>query len=202
LALLSTHYRDPLDWTEDRLKQAKQALDRFYRTLLEDTPTEPAEAKISEKLLAALDDDLNTPLAIRSLHELTGAFYQTHDPFERARLKAELRASGSLIGLIESDPLGWLHGDWSNQGALIWHWSTNPAPIRPPPPRWMSGITTSDTPLPLREWANRIQERINDRALARKERRFADADRIRAELEAEGILLEDHSDRPTTWRTK
>jgi len=48
----------------------------------------------------------------------------------------------------------------------------------------------------------RIDERVAARAQARRERRFADADQIRDELEADGIILEDHPDRPTTWRSR
>jgi len=165
LALLSTHYRDPLDWTEARLHQAKQALDRFYRILLEHLPdaSPAAKAEIPERIIDALDDDLNVPLAISHLHELTAAFYEASDPQVRARLKIELAAGGQLLGLLQRDPLSALQGDPSNQAALV-------------------------------------QESIAARALARKEKRFADADRIRSELLEEGIVLEDHPDGTTTWR--
>src|SRR5229473_1584337 len=67
LALLLTHYRDPLDWTPDRLKQAKQTLDRWYRAT-RDAPEGPTE--VSTEVDHALSDDLNTPLAIMHLHNL------------------------------------------------------------------------------------------------------------------------------------
>ncbi|HVH81152.1 MAG TPA: cysteine--tRNA ligase, partial [Stellaceae bacterium] len=72
LALLGTHYRAPLDWTEDRLHEARQTLDRFYRALALPSAA-PAPAEVDEATCGALDDDLNAPLALSHLHELAGA---------------------------------------------------------------------------------------------------------------------------------
>src|SRR5712671_3787558 len=72
LALLMTHYRDPLDWTDDRLHEAKRTLDRWYRVLAlpGTTAHEPPEfGGVGD----ALEDELNSPLAIAQLHELSGA---------------------------------------------------------------------------------------------------------------------------------
>jgi cysteinyl-tRNA synthetase len=162
LALLRTHYRDPLDWTEDRLREARMSLDKFYRALLEDSREGLEPEEIPPQILDALNNDLNSPDAIGQLHALVTRIYSAVDPFERGRRQAELRASGKLIGVLNQHPLEWLQGDWSNMGALI-------------------------------------QDRVDARSLARKERRFADADRIRDELVAEGILLEDGPG-GTTWR--
>src|ERR1700720_3169793 len=68
LALLGTHYRAPLDWTEERLHEARQTLDRFYRALT--LPASHAVEGPDDATLAALDDDLNAPLALAHLHEL------------------------------------------------------------------------------------------------------------------------------------
>src|SRR5207237_4145190 len=92
LALLSTHYRDPLDWTAERLGQAKQTLDRWYRVLLEDTPS-PQPASLPNEIVQALEDDLNAPLAITRLQALVGDFYRDHDPIVRGQRKVELRAA-------------------------------------------------------------------------------------------------------------
>src|SRR6266851_32466 len=81
LALLRTHYRDPLDWTRERLHQAQQTLDRFYRALsLPQTPRGIAYSEAttsSDRVRGALDDDLNTPLAISHLHEIADEIYST-----------------------------------------------------------------------------------------------------------------------------
>jgi cysteinyl-tRNA synthetase len=162
LALLSTHYRDPLDWTNDRLLQARQSLDRFYRALLNlgVPPVTPISAP--KEVRTALEDDLNTPLALTHLHELAGAINRSTDDYERGRLKVGLVEGGKLMGLLGQDPEDWMRPVFAaNQ--------------------------------------QRIAERIAARALARRERRFADADRIRDELAAEGIILED-GPKGTTWR--
>jgi cysteinyl-tRNA synthetase len=107
LALLSTHYRDPLDWTDEKLDQAKATLDRWYRALSLDggSPTpEPAPPKVIE----ALEDDLNTPQAIACLHEIAGAVFRSEDAAERLALQRGLLAAGELLGLLTAPPLQWL----------------------------------------------------------------------------------------------
>jgi cysteinyl-tRNA synthetase len=166
LALLGTHYRDPLDWTEERLQQARQTLDRWYRALNE-MPFERsgADQHPASEIFDALGDDLNAPLAVTHLHELAGAIYRETDPEKRGRLQSVLIGSGRLVGLLTEKPIEWVRGG---------------------PERFVA----------------QIEERIAARALARTERRFGDADRIRDELAAERIILEDHPDRPTTWRSE
>ena len=167
LALLATHYRDPLDWTNDRLRQARQSLDRFYRAL--SLPRHPSLDRFGEAqealvpVRAALDDDMNTPLALTQLHDLAGAVNRASTDTERSAMQSALATGGRLMGLLERDPVEWLRGS-----------------------------TRSD--------AAQIEERIAARAAARRERRFAEADHIRAELAAEGIILEDNPDGTTTWR--
>jgi len=169
LALLATHYRDPLDWTSDRLHQARQTLDRFYRALSLPCGAggerfgEPEEAL--RPVREALDDDMNTPLALTELHELAGAVNRASSDAERSALQQALATGGRLMGLLERDP-----------------------------PEWLRGIDRAD--------AAGIEERITARAAARRERRFAEADQIRAELFAEGIVLEDKPDGTTVWRRK
>src|SRR5260221_331089 len=76
LALLSTHYRDPLDWTPDRLHQARQTLDRFYRALALPGARQIAN-DVDTQVRGALDADLNLPLALTHLHELAGMINRT-----------------------------------------------------------------------------------------------------------------------------
>jgi cysteinyl-tRNA synthetase len=160
LALLMTHYRDPLDWTEDRLREAKQTLDRWYRALA--LPSQENRSTNTNAVVHALREDLNTPLALRFMHEYADPIYQTEDLAERAGWQHGLKHAGYLLGLLQKPPEDWLRGDLEAE---------------------------SD-----------IEARIGARALARRERRFADADRIRAELAAEGIVLEDRPDGTTDWR--
>ena len=107
-AMLMSQYRDPLDWTADRLAEAKHALDRFYLALRGGEA--PAVVPPSSRVLAALEDDLNTPLALAALHDVLNALNKTTGPGERAQLKGELLAGGALMGLLQQDPEAWLKG--------------------------------------------------------------------------------------------
>jgi cysteinyl-tRNA synthetase len=164
LALLSSHYRDPLDWTEERLKQARQTLGRWYRAIHQSksSASSVSQETVPTEVLTALYDDLNVPLAISHLHELAGAIFRSEESQERDRLTSNLTAAGRLLGLLSDDP------DQRAETSFILE-------------------------------VHRVEERIAARTFARKERRFADADRIRDELAAEGILLEDGPG-GTTWR--
>jgi len=106
-AMLTAHYRDPLDWTSERLTQARHALDRFYLGL-RDAPADAA-AEPDPRVRAALDDDLNTPLALTVLHDLLTALNKAHGA-DRAHLQGELRASGAVMGLLQQDAEAWLKG--------------------------------------------------------------------------------------------
>ncbi|HWW27657.1 MAG TPA: cysteine--tRNA ligase, partial [Caulobacter sp.] len=72
-ALLSGHYRQPLDWTPELVEQSKKALDRLYGALRRAKTVEAGESEPSDEVLAALSDDLNTPLAVSGFFELSSA---------------------------------------------------------------------------------------------------------------------------------
>ena len=167
LALLQTHYRQPLDFTRQGLAQARQALDRLYEALRDCSDVEARDgAPPAAEVLAALGDDLNTPQAIAELHGLASAVRRADDVAERARLKGALLEAGRLMGLLAMAPDAWFH--W-----------------QPP----------TSTALSVAE----IEAQIAARRLARQARDFAASDRIRAELAARGIVLEDRPD-GTLWR--
>ncbi len=112
LALMSAHYRQPLDFTKDGLRQAKAALDRWHQALRGDPAPEPADLPF--EVLAALEDDLNTPLAITHLHELASAVNKA-EGVERAKAKGALLAAGEILGLLRQDPEAWFR--WTPRGA-------------------------------------------------------------------------------------
>jgi cysteinyl-tRNA synthetase len=140
LALLSAHYRQPLEWSEKLVAQSKSTLDRLYRAA-----AEAVAGEVDEGVAEAIGDDLNTPLAMSRLSGI-------EDP-------STLKASAALLGLL---------GESSSA--------------------WFQGIGDA-----------RIEAAIAARVAAKKERNFAAADRIRAELAEKGILLEDGPS-GTTWR--
>ena len=108
-ALLSAHYRQPLEWSEDLLKQSRRQLDRFYR-LLEEIPFSEETGAAPESVVLALEDDLNTPEAYAGLHELRDIASQMEGE-ARANAIARLRAAGRLMGFFNVAPDEWFKGE-------------------------------------------------------------------------------------------
>lgn len=106
--LLSAHYRQPLDWTDNGLEQAKNTLDRLYRAL-ESDEAGGQDAAPDAAVVAALEDDLNTPKALSELSRLAGLA-------QDAQSKATLRASGAMLGLLQHNPLDWRRGGTPDSG--------------------------------------------------------------------------------------
>src|SRR5262245_9111904 len=150
LLLLTAHYLQPLDFTHEGLVQAKATLDRWYGALRGKTVV-PAN-DVPQSVEEALDDDLNTPLAISAIHQLS-------DP-------VSLRAGGQALGLLQQDPEAWFR--WTPAGS--------------------SGPTDAE-----------IEAAIAARQAARKKKDFKESDRIRDELKAKGVILED-GPKGTTWK--
>ena len=117
LALLSAHYRQPLDWSEDTLKSAKRMLDRLYGAVRGiDVPENVrAAAEPPEALIAALEDDINTPKAMAEFFALAKDLNKASDADEKVRLAASMFATGDLMGLLQSDPEEWFAGHVEGQ---------------------------------------------------------------------------------------
>jgi cysteinyl-tRNA synthetase len=162
-ALLAAHYRKPLDWSAAGLARAKHALDRLYLTLGE-LPGPAPGASMPDGVLAALEDDLNTPKAFAELFALARAANASADDAERREVKARLLAAGRLLGLLQQDPQTWLK-------------------------------TTGKAAIDEAE----VERLIELRTAARNAKNFEEADRIRDQLAAEGVILEDQPGR-TRWR--
>lgn len=109
-ALLSAHYRKPLNWTSSGLSRAKHALDRLYRTIstLPGPDAPETEAKPPESVRKALLDDINTPKAQATLFDLARQANSSADEEERAAIKQDMLAAGHLLGLLQQDPESWL----------------------------------------------------------------------------------------------
>ena len=105
-ALLSAHYRQPLDWSDALIEQSVRTLDRLYGTL-RDLDEVEATAAIPPAVEAALEDDLNTPQALAELARIAGEARRAEGPIARARLKSELLGGGELLGLLQQDPAAW-----------------------------------------------------------------------------------------------
>jgi cysteinyl-tRNA synthetase len=124
LTLLSAHYRQPLDFTREKVAEAKNQLDRLYGALRAVEEIDAVGSEPSEALMAALRDDINTPLALAALHEVGTALNKAvaaepHDDALIARFKGQLLAGGGLLGLLESDPEIWFQGGGTDDAAEI-----------------------------------------------------------------------------------
>jgi len=159
LALLSGHYRQPLDVTRGKLAEARSQLDRLYGAL---RGAGEADGDPPPAVVDALCDDLNTPLALAALHEIAGEVNRATGPARREHRRA-LRAGAALLGLLEQDPEAWFKA---------------------------GGSADEDA---------EIDALVEARTAARKARDFAEADRLRDELQGRGILLED-GPTGTSWR--
>ncbi|MBJ7415529.1 MAG: cysteine--tRNA ligase [Niveispirillum sp.] len=164
LAILSAHYRQPLDFTKEKVAQARQTLDRWYGVLR--TAGDVPAGNIPAEFMAALMDDLNTPLAISVLHELANAYHKAGDDAGRLAAASALKAATNLMGFLTQAPEAWFK--WQPAGA--------------------SGLDDAA-----------IEQAIADRLAARKAKNFAEADRIRNDLAAQGVILED-GPKGTTWK--
>lgn len=106
--LLSAHYRQSVDWTQETVAQAEKTLDRIYTTLRDVQDVKPDdEMGIDDEILAALDDDLNTPKAFARINQLAKLLANAETHEEKVRLKSTLLKSCELLGVLQSDPEAW-----------------------------------------------------------------------------------------------
>jgi cysteinyl-tRNA synthetase len=111
LLLIRTHYRSTPDFSDAAIQEAKKELDRFYRALERHPDAE--EGAVPDRVIDALCDDLNTPLALSAMHALADAALAGE-----AREAANLRAAGQLMGLLNEKPEAWFRGDAEDTGAI------------------------------------------------------------------------------------
>ena len=117
-ALLSAHYRQPLDWSEALIEQSVRTLDRLYGTL-RDLADIDAPPTIPGGVEAALDDDLNTPAALAEIARIAGEARKASGADERRRLKGELLGAGLALGLLQQDPAAWFSRGAADDDARI-----------------------------------------------------------------------------------
>lgn len=115
LLLLKTHYRQPLDFTKDGLREAKRELDGFYGALRNVADVQALPAKPSPESLVGLLDDLNTPLAISHLHGCLGSLNEAADEGSKTAAKTNLLSSAEMLGLLQQNPEDWFR--WAPAGA-------------------------------------------------------------------------------------
>lgn len=112
LALLGAHYRQPLDWSDDVIASAREKLDRLYGAVrgIEVSMEARRSAEPAPAVLAAIEDDLNTPKALAEMFTLARELNKTTDVSERSSRAATLLASADLLGIAQADADVWFSG--------------------------------------------------------------------------------------------
>ena len=184
--VLSSHYRGPINYSLEQLEQADAALARLY-TALRDLPAEAlAAGEHSARFHASMDDDFNTPEALAVLQTLAREVNSAKDRGEERRaaaLAAELRALGAVLGLFALSPAQWFR-------------LAKPTVLQPDKPEATGEVPTASLAIGDTE----VEARIAARAQARRAKNWAESDRIRDELAAAGVILEDKPGGQTSWR--
>ena len=116
-ALLSAHYRSPLNFSAELLEQAEATLGSLYSTLrdVEDIDVAMDVVLDQEPFYAALCDDLNTPVSIAEIHALAHRMHKA-DKSEKPALKARMLAAGKLLGIFAQTPSEWMQGGVDDAG--------------------------------------------------------------------------------------
>lgn len=164
--ILRAHYRSPLNYADAHLDDARQGLTRLYTALKEHAQAPLATAldwsePHAQRFAEVMNDDFNTPEALAVLFDLAGEVNRTKD----ARMAAQLRGLGAVLGLLQRSPNDFLQG---------------------------GGGTNLPDP-------EEIESLITQRQAAKLAKDYATADRIRQELLAVGVVLED-GPKGTSWR--
>ena len=160
-ALLSSHYRSPLNFSEETLTEAEKNLDYFYGALreVENVDISGIEYDVKQSpVFNALLDDLNTREAITEMHLYAHGIHTSSDEADRRGYKARLLASADLLGLLTVEPTAW----FQNKNVSD------------------DGLSNDD-----------IDALVAERTQAKKDKNFARADEIRQQLTDAGIQLED-----------
>lgn len=161
LALFSTHYRRPLNWSTERLLDAKRTLARFYRSLAAVAELEtPQNMPVDGGVLLALSSDLNVHAALERLNQLRKELDTAASPAARALAKGRLLASAALLGLLQQPPAE----------ALAQLQASEAEPALP---------------------AAEIDALVAAREQARQQGDYARADALRAQLNEAGVVLHD-----------
>ncbi len=160
--ILTSHYRSPLNYSDEHLDNAKSALTRLYTALRGVEAKEITDGgEYEQRFRAAMDDDFNTPIALSVLFDLTRDLNANKENAEKAsELAGILKKLSGILGLLNSDPESFLRGgkelgegDLSNE---------------------------------------QIQEYIDQRIAAREQKDWTESDRLRDLLTEQGIILEDN----------
>ncbi|MCK5190128.1 MAG: class I tRNA ligase family protein, partial [Methylococcales bacterium] len=182
--ILTSHYRSPLNYSDEQLDDAGTALTRLY-TALRDVEIKdvPVDESYAQRFKEAMDDDFNTPIALSVLFDCARELNKIKEsnPERTLTLAASLKSLAGILGIIQRHPNEALKTGFRYVNAHL-----------------ESGVSISlDAVLVLSD--EKIEKFINERLEAKKNKDWATADKIRNELKEQGVVLEDVTD-GTNWR--
>ena len=172
--ILSSHYRSPLNYSDQHLDCAKASLTTLYTALRGIDPIisedGTVEGDFSERFYKAMGDDFNTSEAVAVLFEIARECNRVKEshPISAQKLAGLLKTLGFILGILQRDPEEYLQGGVSEQ---------------------------SENQLT----AIQIDQLVAQRTTARESKDWAESDRIRGDLMSQGVILEDGTG-TTTWR--
>jgi cysteinyl-tRNA synthetase len=199
--IVNSQYRGPINYSSDSLAQADAALERLYTSLRGVPVTSPASAgevgrrpgeggSATDRFVAAMDDDFNTPIAVSELQSLAREINTAKaagDLDKAAGLAAEMRLLGARLGLLGLAPEVFLRKRAAKQAKA----ATEDAGPGSTGSAATAAVALSDTD---------IERLIDERGAARKSKNFRESDRIRDLLASSGVQLEDQPGGKTLWR--
>jgi cysteinyl-tRNA synthetase len=185
--LLATHYRGPMDFSDQAIEEAKSALDGFYdlfKRLEEQETRRGGDGELVEVIgraramfCQAMDDDLNTPMALAAFQKLKGDVNKLVEQGLSTEGRRQARAAflefGRVLGLFDLE-----------------RWQFKKGPSRP------TGLEVAVVQLTDEE----VAEKVAERNVARKQKDFKKADELRGFLDSHGITIEDKPDGTSRWK--
>ncbi|MEQ1637358.1 MAG: cysteine--tRNA ligase [Methylococcales bacterium] len=182
--ILSSHYRSALNYSDEQLDDVGVALTRLYTALrdVKNVPL-PVEEDYKNRFEQAMDDDFNTPVAVALLFDLARELNKAkgHDQAKAESLAATLKFLAGLLGILQDDPEAFLKTGVMTLSASM--------------PQFSSTISIASNV--SEEF---VEQQIQLRLDAKKAKDWALADKIRNDLIAQGVILEDAPDGSTRWR--
>ncbi|MGZ8136113.1 MAG: cysteine--tRNA ligase [Methylococcaceae bacterium] len=189
--ILSSHYRSPLNYSDEQLNEAGTALTRLYTALrgMDKAVNAEVDADFQSRFELAMADDFNTPVALAVIFDVARELNKNKDSDQQKsdNLAITLKKLGGLLGILQDDPEAFLKSGSMGANKVSSHPGLDVSSVA-------SGLEINVISDEF------IDQQIQSRLDAKKAKNWALADKIRDELKEQGVILEDAPDGLTSWR--